>query len=207
MTDRPYTDADLRAEAASCLASLGILPTVADIRRSLPDTYIDSHFTPDSGADATWSAVVGEDGLDVPVREIHALIQGAANTAEWAVDLGADGLEPTAHVINLDNADGPFVRLHLAIHPDMPEVDRLRLHAGLTHAIADAIDGPVDEVDELGDSDGDVLDLISEISSHLQDATDSGEYHAVCLIHELANGRTTVGEARTELADIEFGHV
>lgn len=139
MTDRPYTDEDLRAEAASCLTALVTLPATADIRRSLPDTYIDSHFTPDSGADATWAAVVGEDGLDVPVREIHALIQGAANTAEWAINLGADGLEPTAHVINLDNPDGPFVRLHLAIHPDMPETDRPRLHAGLKWVITDAI--------------------------------------------------------------------
>lgn len=61
--------------------------------------------------------------------------------------------------------------------------------------------------EETGDSDGDVLDLISEIAGRLQNATDSGEYQAACLIGDLANSRKTCAEARAELADIEFGHV
>ncbi|WP_328425967.1 3'-5' exonuclease [Streptomyces sp. NBC_00443] len=64
-----------------------------------------------------------------------------------------------------------------------------------------------EEFEETGDSDGDVLRLISEIASSLQGATDSGEYHAASLIYDLANGRTTIADARGELADIEFGHV
>ncbi|MBE4783942.1 hypothetical protein [Streptomyces caniscabiei] len=64
-----------------------------------------------------------------------------------------------------------------------------------------------EEFEEDGDSDGDVFELISEIATRLRDATDSGEYHAVGLIYDLANGRTTIADARAELADIEFGHV
>ncbi|MEH0428811.1 hypothetical protein QBB34_21250 [Streptomyces stelliscabiei] len=64
-----------------------------------------------------------------------------------------------------------------------------------------------EEFEEDGDSDGDVFELISEIASRLRDATDSGEYHAVGLIYDLANGRTTIAEARTELAEITFRHV
>ncbi|MFJ8054923.1 hypothetical protein [Streptomyces sp. NPDC096142] len=64
-----------------------------------------------------------------------------------------------------------------------------------------------DEVEETGDSDGDVLDLISDIAARLSDATDEGEYHAVNLIGDLANGRTTVADARAELAEITFRHV
>ncbi|NUS82998.1 MAG: hypothetical protein HOY75_09640 [Streptomyces sp.] len=64
-----------------------------------------------------------------------------------------------------------------------------------------------EEFEETGDADGDVLDLISEIATRLSDATDEGEYHAVNLIGDLANGRKTIAEARTELAEITFRHV
>lgn len=52
-----------------------------------------------------------------------------------------------------------------------------------------------------------VLALIADIAGRLADATDEGEYHAVNLIGDLANGRTTVAEARERLADITFRHV
>ncbi|MDX3831360.1 3'-5' exonuclease [Streptomyces europaeiscabiei] len=82
-----------------------------------------------------------------------------------------------------------------------------------TCTVAEACDQCADddqddeEFEEDGDSDGDVFELISEIATRLRDATDSGEYHAVGLIYDLANGRTTIADARAELADIEFGHV
>jgi hypothetical protein len=63
------------------------------------------------------------------------------------------------------------------------------------------------EDEETADSDSDVLALISEIASRLEDATDEGEYHAVGLIWELANSRKSVAEARAELAEITFRHV
>ncbi|MFM9602713.1 3'-5' exonuclease [Streptomyces turgidiscabies] len=65
----------------------------------------------------------------------------------------------------------------------------------------------LDEEFEETDSDSDVLELISEIAARLSDATDEGEYHAVGLISDLANGRKTIAEARAELAEITFRHV
>jgi hypothetical protein len=62
-------------------------------------------------------------------------------------------------------------------------------------------------LDDETDSDSDVLALIAEIASRLLDATDEGEYHAAGLIGALANGHTTIAEARAELADITFRHV
>ncbi|MET9729643.1 hypothetical protein ABZZ79_02950 [Streptomyces sp. NPDC006458] len=64
-----------------------------------------------------------------------------------------------------------------------------------------------DEPEETGDADGDVFELISEIASRLSDATDEGEFHAVSLIGDLANGRKTIAETRAELAEITFRHV
>lgn len=63
-----------------------------------------------------------------------------------------------------------------------------------------------DDEDET-DADSDVLALIAEIATRLTDATDEGEYHAACLIGDLADGRKTIAEARVELADITFRHV
>jgi hypothetical protein len=57
------------------------------------------------------------------------------------------------------------------------------------------------------DSDSDVLALVSEIAARLRDATEEGEYQAVGLIYDLANGVQTVAEARAELAGITFRHV
>jgi hypothetical protein len=64
-----------------------------------------------------------------------------------------------------------------------------------------------DDVGDQGDADSDVFALIAEIASRLTDATDEGEYHAAGLIGDLANGRKTITEARSELADITFRHV
>ncbi|MFI2033699.1 hypothetical protein ACH470_03205 [Streptomyces bottropensis] len=64
-----------------------------------------------------------------------------------------------------------------------------------------------DEPEETGDSDGDVLALISEIAGRLRDATDEGEYHAVGLIGDLASGCMPVAEARAALAEITFRHI
>jgi hypothetical protein len=62
-------------------------------------------------------------------------------------------------------------------------------------------------LDEPADSDSHVLALVGEIASRLTDATDEGEYQAAVLIGDLANGRTSIAEARAELAEITFRHV
>ncbi|WP_432010145.1 hypothetical protein [Streptomyces cucumeris] len=140
MTDRPYTDADLRAEAASCLSALSIRPTPQDIRRSLPDTYIDSHRTPDSGRDATWADVVGEDGLDAPAGEIHALVEGAADVSGWAIQLGADGLRPVTHELTWSAGPQPIVRVHFAFHGGVSDEAR----DYLVQAVGEALGGVMD---------------------------------------------------------------
>lgn len=77
---------------------------------------------------------------------------------------------------------------------------------GTEYELYDEDDYLEDDEDET-DSDSDVFALIAEIASRLTDATDEGEYHAAGLIGALANGRTTIAEARAELAEITFRHV
>jgi hypothetical protein len=68
-------------------------------------------------------------------------------------------------------------------------------------------DEPEDDETDDSDSDSDVLGLIAEIAGRLTDATDGAEYHAVGLIHDLAQGQTTIADARTELANLTFRHI
>ncbi|WP_411095930.1 hypothetical protein [Streptomyces sp. 020-2-3H-GM] len=125
MPEKPYTDEDLRAEAASCLQALSCPPTPDDIRRSLPETYIDSHRTENSGREATWGDVLANEGLGVAVGEIHSLVEGAADVSKWAVNLGADGLEPVGLNLNITNSAGEDrVRLHFAFASDMDKATR-----------------------------------------------------------------------------------
>ncbi|MFJ9037430.1 hypothetical protein ACIRF8_12685 [Streptomyces sp. NPDC102406] len=158
-----------------------------------------------AGAGASYEA------HDEAQRKIHDLINGAADTSTWAVSLGADGLVPsTEHEITL-NAGRPIARIHFAFEPDMPEDMRTDLVEGIGDAINEAgverEDVPDDDDGEPTDSDAEVFDLISDIASKLQDATDNDEYHAVGLIYDLAMSRTTCADARAQLAELTFRHV
>lgn len=133
MTDLPYTDADLRAEAASCLNALSVLPTVQDIQRSLPGTYIDSHRTDDGGA--TWDDLLDSDGMGTAIGKIHALIDGAADVSEWAVNLGADNLCPAAEALNPEAG----VRIHFAFDPTVPEDVQRAWIDGIHNAIREGL--------------------------------------------------------------------
>ncbi|MFJ3021446.1 hypothetical protein ACIPH4_10910 [Streptomyces tendae] len=214
MTEHPYTDTDLRAEAARQHAGLTEDPDFMGVGEMMQDAIVEST---DDGTCArqTWHELLVAptpndeyEALGEAQRKIHGLIQGAADVSEWAVNLGADNLQPsTEHEITL-NAGRPIARIHFAFEPSMPEDMRTDLVEGIGDAINEAGAQREDDAEgEPADSDSDVFDLISEIASRLRDATDSGEYHAVGLIYDLAMSRTTVAEARAELADIEFGHV
>ncbi|WP_372352666.1 hypothetical protein [Streptomyces sp. KL116D] len=221
MPDRPYTDADLRAEAGRQHAVLAEDPDFMGVGEMMADAEVESlapqHVgedidgQPNDAGGVTWDGLLCPETDDSEAfgeaqRKIHDLIQGAADTSRWAVHLGADGLVPsTEHEITL-NAGRPIARIHFAFEPDMPEDMRTDLVEGIGDAINEA---GAEREDDNGpvDSDTEVFDLISDIALKLRDATDSGEYHAVGLIYDLAMNRTTCAEARAELADIEFGHV
>ncbi|GHI91703.1 hypothetical protein [Streptomyces olivaceus] len=209
MSEHPYTDTDLRTEAAICLLALSTTPGAADIRRWLTGAYVESRRADDHSG-PTWDDLLTDGELNEVADRVRSLVESAADITQWAVNLGADNLQPsTEHEITL-NAGQPIARIHFAFEPGMPEEMRTDLVEGIGDAINEAGADREDDADKEPvdvDSDSDVFDLISEIASKLRDATDSGEYHAVGLIYDLAMSRTTVAEARAELADIEFRHV
>ncbi|MFE2047936.1 hypothetical protein ACFXAS_05475 [Streptomyces sp. NPDC059459] len=131
MTNHPYTDDDLRAEAARQHAVLAEDPDFMGVSEQMQGQEV----TPDGGVNwDDWS----DETFEAAQREIHSLIQGAADVSEWAVNLGADNLQPsTEHAITL-NAGRPIARIHFAFEPDMPEEMRTLLVEGIGDAINEA---------------------------------------------------------------------
>ncbi|MFR9796590.1 hypothetical protein ACL02U_11900 [Streptomyces sp. MS06] len=140
MTDRrPYTDDDLRAEAArqhhtaSCdhdFVGIGEQMQGAEIESMLPPAETD-------GADGPhWDEILDEDQFDTAQRSIADLLTNAADTSEWAVNLGADGLEPLPEQLTAHGDDSPMFRLHFAVRPDMPDDMRRALVEGIALEIA-----------------------------------------------------------------------
>ncbi|MFJ2110543.1 hypothetical protein ACIOEX_01220 [Streptomyces sp. NPDC087850] len=143
---RPYTDADLRAEAAWQHAGLTEDPDFGGVGEQMEDRFVryevvdadHGGLMPAPGS-PRWSEA-GEGEFDKAQRKIHDLIDNAADVSEWAVDLGADGLEPDGHTIQLGAIHGteqPAVRMHFAFHSDMAPADRDRYIVRLTQVISD----------------------------------------------------------------------
>ncbi len=129
-TDRPYTDTDtdLRAEAARQHATLAEDPDFMGVGEMMDGRHV--HYEADEAAGCLmpppgtprWDEL-DEDTFEAAQRSIHDLINGAADVSEWAVELGADGLEPSEQQLTLGRGE-PRVRIHFAFAPDMSETDR-----------------------------------------------------------------------------------
>ncbi|MEV5086225.1 hypothetical protein AB0K74_48820, partial [Streptomyces sp. NPDC056159] len=93
MTDQPYTDDDLRVEAAAQHATLTEDPEFMCVGEQMDDDIVASTEHEDGGK--TWSELLpfeadSGEAYNTVQRKIHALINGAADVSKWAVDLGAD---------------------------------------------------------------------------------------------------------------------
>lgn len=126
VTDRPYTDADLRHEAASQHAALTEDPDFGSVGEGMQDAYVGSTLNGDDGH--TWAELLpyeadGGEAYNAAQRKIHDLVSGA-DVSEWAVNLGADALEPDPRALD---AGKSRVRIHFAFAPDISDDDRADL--------------------------------------------------------------------------------
>jgi len=127
VTDHQYTDDDLRAEAARQHAALTEDPDYMGVGEQMQGQEIESLLPPEEadGAEGPhWDQLLDEDQFDEAQRKIHDLINGAADVSQWAVELGADGLEPDEHKITLKVDERPIVRVHFAFAPELSETSR-----------------------------------------------------------------------------------
>ncbi|WP_329390132.1 hypothetical protein [Streptomyces sp. NBC_01716] len=142
MTDAPYTTEDLRTEAARQHAVLTEDPDYMGIGERMEGAFIDSTFVdpdPETGTEpstgTTWDEL-DDRHFDTAQRAIDELINDAADVSDWAINLGADGLQPsTEHAITINGDDRPIARIHFAFEPDMPDDMRTALVEGIGEAL------------------------------------------------------------------------
>mgnify|MGYP001562516645 CR=1 FL=1 len=140
MTDLPYTDGDLRAEAARQHAEATSDPDEGLVGELMERGYIPSVETGEDGSARTWPELLEPDGEETPEywdaqTAVTELIKNAADTSRWAVDLGADGLEPAEHSITI--GDTPAVRIHFAFAPGLGAQDRTAFVNAIAHRTGD----------------------------------------------------------------------
>lgn len=140
MTDHPYTDADLLAEAARQHATLTEDPDFMGVGEQMEDAPVDH--TDDNDTSLTWKELLVPEGggsreaFGEAQRKIHDLIGDAADVSEWAVQLGAAGLEPDEHQLKFDVGDKPLVRIHFAFAAELSDEAREALVRGIGEAAA-----------------------------------------------------------------------
>lgn len=126
----PYTDEDLRAEAAR------------EVKYTLDNIDTDGLLeasTHELGDGSRWEQLSEGDWREA-LRQVDDLVEGAADVSEWAISLGADGLQPHARVIDIGWNDGPLdARIHIAFRADMPPEEREHLVTDLSNAIAGTV--------------------------------------------------------------------
>lgn len=127
--ETPYTDADLRAEAARQLKNAGEDPDFGGIGEQM-----EGHKIP-SRDDLQWDQL-GEDDFDTAKRDIDDLLGKAADVSEWAINLGADGLEADEHQLGFSVGERPIVRIHFAFAPELSDEAREALVRGIGEAAA-----------------------------------------------------------------------
>lgn len=123
---RPYSDEDLRAEATRQHRNLIEDPDYIGVGEQMMDAEVESLLPPDEADDAEgphWGEILqDEDEFNEAQSAIHGLIRRAANTSAWAIDIGADGLEPDNERALVFQVNGkPFARVHFAFAPDLPD--------------------------------------------------------------------------------------
>lgn len=140
MTDRPYTDDDLRAEAARQHTAAIRSITPSEIADHMDRGHVLSTKTEDEATRRTWAELLNPDGDDTNEfkaarQQIDDLISRAADLSGWAVDLGADELEPADECLSLKGDGAPIVRIHFAFAPAVPDDVRQHVISGVAQAI------------------------------------------------------------------------
>jgi hypothetical protein len=142
VSDRLYTDDDLRTEAARQHYVATIDPDFMGIGEQMDGRFINSTLV-DPDPEQGTQPITGRKWDDLPPEEfgkaqraIDDLLGKAADVSDWAINLGADDLEPSAdHVITIGATDKPIARIHFAFEPGMPDEMRTALVQGVGQAI------------------------------------------------------------------------
>ncbi|MFF2100900.1 hypothetical protein [Streptomyces sp. NPDC058202] len=128
MSDVPYTDNDLRAEAADQLRA-----AVADATLS-ESLVIEGHKIPSRG-DTQWDQLSDDDFHEAD-REISEFVEYAVDIARWSVDLGANGLKRTNELAWGRGGDAWDLAIQIAHRSGLSD----ELRTAITSAVRIAVD-------------------------------------------------------------------
>jgi len=143
MPEQPYTEDDLRAEAARQHDELTVDTELEDVGERMVNAPIASRSHWSSQA---WWHSLSEADQATAQEQVHSLITGAADVSEWAVYLGADGVEP-AGLFWLGDPGARRAAVMFAFATDMSDDDRQDFVRQLTSALA--VGSQVPELPEL----------------------------------------------------------
>lgn len=127
MTDSPYTNADLRAEAARQLALSTEDPDFMGIGERMEGSKIPSR------GDYQWDQLDDAD-FDNAQRGIDDLLTDAADVSEWAIALGAAGLKPIKTHGSATVGSGWDVAIQIATSPNLTDDAQQQLAAEISDA-------------------------------------------------------------------------
>jgi hypothetical protein len=143
MTDRPYTDDDLRHEAARQLAEGDDLEydgreddDFERVGNRMGNATIASRASWSSQA---WWHTLRDDQFVQAQQAIHDLIKGAADTSAWAVQLGAAGLTPHTAMAWECTTGGYDAAVQVATPPGLDEAKRDELLAAIQEAVTGVV--------------------------------------------------------------------
>ena len=128
MTQHPYTDTDLRTHAARLHAGAA--------------NDADERIRP--SVQRRWGSELDADQIDEVCDEVTDLLDRTANLSRWAVNLGADSLQPDAHQLTWSAGEQPIVRVHFAFHAGMSDEAR----DYLVTAVGEALQAQMDSATE-----------------------------------------------------------
>ncbi|MFD8970509.1 DUF6011 domain-containing protein [Streptomyces sp. NPDC059568] len=209
----PKCEAKLHGGRTAATSHQLAFPTTKDIttmstRQFTRDELADLGVPPDSPSEADWTdAVLADEYVETLKYTQRRRVIFQDDEGDWAVEYeaslgGHQDEAPDDHGWDGDLIEATAVEEQLVLVPrwvpinsDDPDDDD------------QDDDEPEDDEPDDSDSDSDVFALIAEIASRLRDATDEAEYHAVGLICDLAQGQTTIADAREQLADLTFRHI
>lgn len=130
MTAQPYTDDDLRAEAATQLR--------AAVDPENLEVDIEGHKIPSRG-DFQWDQLDGDDFHDAD-RQINEHIEDAVDLTRWSVDLGACALRATNELAWGRGGDAWDLAVHIAHLPGLNDDLRKALTAAIRGAVRLVLD-------------------------------------------------------------------
>jgi hypothetical protein len=132
VTDAPYTDADLRAEAASQHHDLTRDHDFMGVGESMETAAI-----PSSGKQ--WGAGLDGPGFLAAHEAIDQYVRDAADTSEWAIQLGAAGLKPHPAAAWKCTTSGWEVAIQVATAPDLTDDATTELLAEIQTAVGEVV--------------------------------------------------------------------